>query len=212
MNKSIETIWQEGFLQNDALLAPKINDLYNQKSIHIIDRLKGMFKVNLQAIVIGASGLLIVSFFLGVPFVGAFIFLLLLGLAYYGHRESNRMREIDQTGSSYDYLKAFDSWLKEVIAGYTRIYRFFYPAFFLAIFTGIWLIAGDKIMDKLLTKFPDTYLIGDVPVFLLLGAIVFAGLTGVFAGVIYRLDMNIIYGNVFAKLDEIIADMEELRV
>ena len=81
----------------------------------------------------------------------------------------------------------------------------------MALFTGIWLITGDKIVNKLLAKFPDTYMIGDIPGILLLAALVFAGLTGIFAGTIYRLDMNIIYGNVFAKLDEIIADMEELR-
>jgi hypothetical protein len=30
MEKSIETIWKEGFLKNDALIAPKINNLYTQ--------------------------------------------------------------------------------------------------------------------------------------------------------------------------------------
>ena len=29
MEKSIETIWKEGFLEKDVLLAPKLNDLYN---------------------------------------------------------------------------------------------------------------------------------------------------------------------------------------
>jgi len=40
MEKSIETIWKEGFLESDALVAPKLNDLYNQKSIHIVDKFK----------------------------------------------------------------------------------------------------------------------------------------------------------------------------
>ena len=51
MEKSIENIWKEGFLKSDALVAPKINNLYNQKSIHIIDKFKRMFKINLIAIV-----------------------------------------------------------------------------------------------------------------------------------------------------------------
>ena len=38
MEKSIETIWKEGFMKDDALVAPKLNDLYNQKSANIIDK------------------------------------------------------------------------------------------------------------------------------------------------------------------------------
>ena len=52
MEKSIESIWKQGFLENDAMVAPKLNNLYNQKSIHIIDKFKRMFKINLNALVI----------------------------------------------------------------------------------------------------------------------------------------------------------------
>ena len=31
MEKSIESIWKQGFLNSDALVAPKLNNLYNQK-------------------------------------------------------------------------------------------------------------------------------------------------------------------------------------
>ena len=58
MENSIETIWKEGFLKNDALVAPKLNDLYNQKSLHLIDQLKRMFKINLMAILAFAIAVL----------------------------------------------------------------------------------------------------------------------------------------------------------
>ena len=35
MDNSIETIWKKGFLNSDALIAPKLNNLYNQKSQNI---------------------------------------------------------------------------------------------------------------------------------------------------------------------------------
>ena len=38
-----------------------------------------------------------------------------------------------------------------------------------------------------------------------------AGLLVVVAGPLYRFDVKLVYGRVFEKLDEIIADMEELR-
>ena len=50
MEKSIETIWKEGFLNQDALIAPKLNNLYNKKSTHIVDKFKRMFRINLIAI------------------------------------------------------------------------------------------------------------------------------------------------------------------
>ena len=74
MEKSIENIWKEGFLKSDALVAPKINNLYNQKSIHIIDKFKRMFKINLIAIVAFSFIFLIVSFFVGIPLMGAIFF------------------------------------------------------------------------------------------------------------------------------------------
>lgn len=67
MEKSIESIWKEGFLESDALVAPKLNDLYNQKSKHTIDKFKRMGKMNLHGIMIGAFVILIASFFIGVP-------------------------------------------------------------------------------------------------------------------------------------------------
>ena len=42
MEKSIEAIWKEGFLEQDALVAPKINELYNQKSSDIVDKMTRM--------------------------------------------------------------------------------------------------------------------------------------------------------------------------
>ncbi len=62
MEKSIETIWKEGFLKDDALLAPKLNNLYNQKSMDIVDKFKRMYIVNRIAIVAFAFIILPTSF------------------------------------------------------------------------------------------------------------------------------------------------------
>jgi hypothetical protein len=51
MEKSIEAIWKEGFLNEKSLVAPKINDLYNQKSKDLVDRMKRMYRNNLIALV-----------------------------------------------------------------------------------------------------------------------------------------------------------------
>jgi len=57
MKNSIEEVWKEGFLNEKSLVAPKINDLYNQKSKDLVEKMERMFRINLVAIV----GMAIVS-------------------------------------------------------------------------------------------------------------------------------------------------------
>ena len=212
MEKSIETIWKEGFLQRDALIAPKINDLYNQKSRDIVDKLSRMFDINLKAIVGGALAIFVISAFAGAPLLGGLIFVLFLALVLYGQREARKMKAIDKGLSSYEYLVAFQEWRVEVMGRFTRIYRFFYPAFFLTFVLALWHSKiGDKAVPKILGDNPDLWLIGGVPAYFAFGVIGFAILLSVFAGPIYRFDMWTVYGPAFKKLEEIIADMEELR-
>ena len=212
MKKSIESIWKEGFLESDTLIAPKLNDLYNQKSKHIVDKFNRMFKINLIAIIVFASLVLLGCILMGIPYFGLFLFLLLNSLVVIGKKEFNKLKEIDTGQSSYQYLKAFDAWLKGLISDYTLLYRFFYPLFFLAFVLQFWFSSdGELLLNKIMANNPDTYLIYDIPLFWFLGVLVFAGLLGVFGGLLYKLDMKLVYGRLMKKLDELIADMEELR-
>ena len=43
MDKSIEQIWKNGFL-NEDLLIPKVKSLYNQKSISMVENIINKFK------------------------------------------------------------------------------------------------------------------------------------------------------------------------
>ncbi len=212
MNKSIENIWKNGFLNDDAMIAPKINDLYNQKSKNIIDKLKKMFKINLVAII----GLGVVLFgwaaIAGAVWAGVFMFLLFVGLAIYSKKQFDRMENIDKNLSSYQYLKAFDNWLQEAIASYIQIYRVFYPLLFLSFMVGFrFSRLGDELMEKVLIRIPDLQLVWGFPLYPSLAVLFIALLIGIFAGPIYRLDINLAYGSTFKKLREIIADMEELK-
>ncbi len=70
MENSIETIWKEGFLNEKRLVAPKINDLYNQKSKHLVDKMERTFRVNI-IIVIGLSIVIpVIYYFLDVIWQG----------------------------------------------------------------------------------------------------------------------------------------------
>ena len=212
MEKSIESIWKEGFLNTDALVAPKINDMYNRKSKSTVDKLLQMGKVNLSAIAIGALVVLLASFFLKTFLSGILLSALFVWLAMYGHRQAEKIGKVDTGINSYQYVSVVNQRLKETIAGYVRVYRFFYPAFLIVFSLGIWFSEfGQALSDKIITKYPDIDMMYSIPTYGLLGLLVVAGLTSLFAGSIYRLDLKFAYGNVFKKLDELVADMEQLK-
>ncbi|MEQ9437754.1 MAG: hypothetical protein RIG62_01855 [Cyclobacteriaceae bacterium] len=217
MEKSIETIWKEGFLNSDALVAPKLNDLYNQKSIHIIDKFKRMFRVNLNAIVVGSLLFLGVSFFIGIPIMGVGFFLVSSVIVIVNKRLSNGLESIDKNVSSYQYIKAFNHWMKEQLSVNRKMAGFYYPLFFLSMILGFWFssfdgkLLGEALVNKLILSYPDTYLLFGVPLIGILGVILGVCLLAFFGGRIYNWDVSLIYGRVFKKLEEIIADMEALR-
>ena len=124
MEKSIENIWKEGFLESDALVVPKINDLYNQKSIHLIDKFKRMFKINLIAIVAFSFAFLVISFFVGIPIMGIIFFVTLSVLVYINKKLLNDLEKIDLGESSYKYLKVFNQWIKKQVTINKKISRF----------------------------------------------------------------------------------------
>lgn len=212
MKNSIEEIWKEGFLNEKSLVAPKINDLYNQKSKHVVDKVKGMFKVNLIAIVIMAVVFPIIHYFLDAIWQGVAASVLLLLTAWYSNRLIHGIQALDQGATSLDYLKSFDRWLKDVLSRGEKIVRFSYPLYFLIAISTIW-SAWDKgpITSKMYQKYPDVIFIGSVPLFAWIIAGVATLLMLYFSDRIYRWDVRLMYGRVFDKLEETIAEMEELK-
>ena len=217
MEKSIENIWKEGFLKSDALIAPKINNLYNQKSIHIIDKFKRMFKINLIAIVAFSFIFLLVSYFVGIPLMGGIFFITLIVLVIINKRLLNGLELIDKGANSYEYLKAFNQWVKKQVAINKKISTFLYPIIFMSFIIGFWfkdaegVFLGERLVKALLIHFPDMHLIYGIPVIGLVVVILILGLLAFFGGRIYLWDLNIIYGRVFKKLDELLTDLESLR-
>ena len=211
MEKSIETIWKKGFLENDALVAPKINNLYNQKSIHIIDKFKRMFKINLNALVVFSFVVLVATFFVKIPVLGVLMFILLNVIVIVNKKLLKGLNTIDKNVSSYLYLKSFDVWMKEQISINMKMSRYIYPYIFLAMISGFWF--SSDFQETLNRIFGDHqfYLIYGMPVFWVLGILIIVMLLAIFGGRIYKWDLNLVYGRILKKLNETITDMEELR-
>ena len=58
---------------------------------------------------------------------------------------------------------------------------------------------------------PDVRLINGVPLVLIVGVVVTAIVVDLLGGVILDFDVNIVYRRVFRRLDQMVAEMEELR-
>ena len=217
MEKSIETIWKEGFLKSDALVAPKLNDLYNQKSIDIVDKFRRMYKINIIGVFLFALILLPVNIAVKIPYMGIPMFFLFIFIAIFGIKYKNKLDKINKNLNSYQYLKTFDDWTKDMIQFNTKMSRFLYPFVFLSLVAGFWFggfggdIPGQNLVDSMLVSNPDMLLVFGTPLFVILGLLFGVAFFAYFGGRIGKWDLNIVYGRILRRLDSLLKDMEELR-
>jgi len=198
-------------LESDALVAPKLNKLYTQKSIHIIDKFTRMFSINLKALVVFSFVVLVASFFVQIPVLGVLMFILFNTIVIVNRKLLKGIKEIDKNVSSYQYLKAFDNWMKAQILTNVKMSRFIYPYTFLAMIAGFWFSSNFQEAFNEILGSHQIYFLKGIPVFWVLGIVLITGVLAYFGGALYKLDFKIVYGRVLRKLDEIIADMDELR-
>ncbi|MDG1508804.1 MAG: hypothetical protein P8Q53_03390 [Flavobacteriaceae bacterium] len=211
MEKSIESIWKEGFLQKNALVVPKLNNLYDKKSIHIIDKFKRMFKINLNALVVFSFVLLPVSFFVKIPVMGVLMFILFNVLVFVNKRLFKGLNKIDTNVSSYQYLKSFDVWMQEQITVNMKMSRYIYPYIFIAMVSGFWFSNDfNNTFNKILGDSQPDMIYG-MPVYWILSMLLIIILIAIFGERIYKWDLNLVYGGVLKKLAELISDMEDLQ-
>lgn len=217
MEKSIETIWKEGFLKNDALVAPKLNDLYNQKSIDIVEKFKRMYKLNRIGIVAFAIIIIPLSYGAKMISMGILMSLLFIVISYVAKKYSVQLNKIDKNTSSYEYLSAFNTWVKNMIALNSKLSTFMYPYIFIAMTLGFWFIQieeeilGNILINGIVSEFPTTYLINGFPILLLIPFFLAIGVIAFFGSKIGKWDINLVYGRILNRLENTLSDMEELR-
>ena len=217
MEKSIESIWKDGFLKKDALVVPKLNDLYNQKSIDIVDKFRRMYRINIIGLIVFAVVLLPIATITKIPYMGMPMFILFLTIAFFGSKFKRKLDNINKNLNSYQYLKTFDNWTKEMIEFNTKLSRYMYPYVFLSMVAGFWFgsfggnIPGKDLVNNLLKAYPDMIMVFGIPLFGLLGVLLVVTLLSIFGGRIGKWDVNIGYGRILRRLDTLLKDMEDLR-
>ena len=212
MSQSIERTWKEGFAHPDNLSIPEVDNLYNKASKDLLDKFKVKMKFNLIAGVIGAVVAGGLSALMGAPWFGLWIALMLLAVLAAGVPGLKQLSLLDKGQSTYLYLKGFDSWLQGQIKMYRRIYWFFYPLLYASIAIRVGLSeSGQVLVADFVGDMPGMQSWFGLPTPYLVLVAVTTILLALASGKIYQLDLDIVYGEQLRKLDELIADMEELR-
>ena len=200
MENSIETIWTKGFLKEEDLTAPRINNLHQKKSLLLIEKLKRTYKIDNKSI-IPLAILSVVGFSVaGHIITGLYVMILMIAMFVLNKKKLASLDKISIETTSYDYLlkyremffqlKRFNIFLLGLglpIAGIIGYYLFFRNSPLLSDFLQLEVI----------------YIIG-----ILLSVSLLLSALGIMA---YLLSLKLIYGRFIQKLEEMIADMEELR-
>lgn len=208
MTKSIESIWKEGFVEDMTSLAPKINDLYNQKSRNLVDRFELMFKVNQNSVLFGAAVIFAGLCYFNAPILGGVVGLMFCGLVVIGRQQLRSLKTINKDVSSFEYLQAFDQWLDKGIAQYVTVYRIFYPALFLICTTRF---LYSDMAHSLLPIEDSGYNVAGMPLLFLLPVLFVTVILGFTGGALYQADVKLVYGRQIDKLKELISEMKQLR-
>jgi hypothetical protein len=217
MEKSIETIWKEGFLKNDALVAPKLNDIYNQKSIDIVEKFKRMYKLNRIGIILFAIIIVPVSYITKMIYTGIPMAILFTFVSVVAAKFNKKLNTIDKNKSSYEYLNSFNIWIKNMVDVNSKLSTFIYPYIFVAVALGFWFIEvdgkilGDLFINGFISKFPSTPVVYGFPILLVIPFILIIGILAFFGGKIGKWDINLVYGRIIKRLEMLLSDMEELR-
>jgi hypothetical protein len=208
MENSIEHIWKQGFLNESSLVAPKVNDLYNRKSMHVVDRIKRRMKkyrvINFAIVIITP----IMYYFMGAFWYGVAFSTVALFIMRYTGKITRTIKTLDQGANSYDYLKEFDRLLDDMLSKFEKIARFTLPLYMLIGHAGLWAswhkIGFITILQK---RHPNV----DVEFWALAYLVIFTLPFILFPVKIYRGELRMVYGRLRAKLKETIAEMEKLK-
>src|SRR5262245_13581969 len=170
-----------------------------------------MLRINQIAIVIGSVIMWALLSAGGLPYTGAIMCVSWSGLVFVRRLVIAKFVPPDSSLDSYHYLKGFQTWLKNRMARSRSLQRHLYPITFIAISIGM--VAskgGQQFIHAIVKRNPGIWAINGVPVAIIAVVAVTTIVLELLGGVIFDFDVRA-YRHVFRKLDEMVAEMEELR-
>ena len=193
-------MWSNGFLKNEKLLAPKINDLYNQKSQLLIEKLKRTYSIDNKSMIPLAVVFFGISAFYGYLLLGTYLMCLTLAMFFLNRKKLKELESISIGANSYEYLLEYRQMINKMMAFYTRLLGFGLPVLGMI---GYYLYFKDT------PKFQG-FLERDLgeQILVVIGIGMLLALIGVGG---YRITTHFVYGRFLRKMNEFLKDMQELR-
>lgn len=204
MEKSIEKIWNEAFVNEKSLTAPRINNIYNQKSKSLINKIKKTYEFDNKglipmAIIVAVGGVILSEVIIG--FYGAF---LIVCLYLFNSKLLQNFTTIDVKSDNLTYLKEYRNIITSISKATKNLFIFAIPLAVLSIFTLAFLVKEKSFFTRYLSTNPTLLEI------LTVGLV--AGVTvGIIGFIIFKISNRILYHSLISKLDDIIKEMEELK-
>lgn len=204
MEKSIEKRWNEAFINEQSLIAPKINDIYNQKSKSVVNKIKRTYEFDNKGLLPMAGIVVIGGILLSETIIGAYGAFLILSLYFFNSRLLKRFNSIDVKSDNLTYLKNYRNVINSVSKATKKLFVFAIPLAIVSIFA-----LAYAVKEK---SFLSNYISSDSSFLEIIGVgLIVAIVTGIIGFVVYNISTRILYHSLISKLDDIIKEMEELK-
>ncbi|MEM8909655.1 MAG: hypothetical protein AAGD05_17540, partial [Bacteroidota bacterium] len=118
--------------------------------------------------------------------------------------------------NNYEYIKAFDDWLKDLMTKFSLIYSIWIPLLFIGFVLAILQtnlfvpFLGTTLMEKFVEE-SNTFLVFGLPILWIVGILLSAILLSYCSIFLFKKEMNSIYGDLISKLDSLLNDLNELK-
>ncbi|OSY87268.1 hypothetical protein WH52_12470 [Tenacibaculum holothuriorum] len=204
MEKSIEKIWNDAFIDEQSLIAPKVIDIYNQKSKSIINKIKRTYEFDNKGLLPIAGITVIGGILLSETIIGAYGAFLILCLYVFNTRLLNRFNTIDVKSDNLTYLKSYRNIITSVTNATKKLFLFAIPLAVLSIFILAYTIKETSFLSKFISE--ETTLVQMTGIGFLVAVAV-----GVIGMIVFKISTKLLYGTLISKLDDIINELETLK-
>ncbi len=192
MEKSIKSIWKDGFDNRTEWRNPKLKSFEKQKSILIVDQIiKATETDNRNLIPVGILIITCISIW-SYLVLAAYALILLTGIFFINKNRINKFKQVTLDTNCCSYLVSFRKTINETIAFYTKLLGIGLPLVAMPV---LWLFLSSLEKDVSLTL---TFILT-----------ISLGLCFSLIGILsYRVSTWINYRKLLRKLDEEISDLE----
>ncbi|SEC84304.1 hypothetical protein SAMN04489761_3745 [Tenacibaculum sp. MAR_2009_124] len=204
MEKSIKNIWDESFISEKSLIAPKVNNLYNQKSKSIIHRIRRIYEFDNKGLIPMAVLTFVFLTVISEVVIGAYSALLILGLYFFNKKLLSRFKTLDIKSDTLTYLKEYRSITVSITKATKKLFVFILPLAVLSIFVIAFFMKEQSFLSKYISEdmsFLQAFSIG----------LIIAVIISIICNAVYAISTQLVYGTLFSKLDDIITEMETLK-